>query len=293
MDRTLIDEFLSYLASQRHLSENTIKAYENDLAQFAEFLDVNFSLNDLLSVTQEHVSSFVASLLMHGHKKSSVARKLSAIRNFYRFLLRRGEVKLNPAIYVGPVKQEGRLPELVSEVDVNRMLDDWKPKDVLGLRDKAIIELLYDTGLRVSELLSLNVSDIRRRDTIMVSGKGRKERLLPLTITVIHAVEDYLKVRDNLKPHDDALFVSRRGKRLSRRGLYNIVRNRFERLAAVYGVHPHMLRHAFATHLLNHGADLRSIQKLLGHESLTTTQIYTHLSTTRIIEQYRKSHPRK
>jgi integrase/recombinase XerD len=288
-----INEFLLYLSSQRHLSENTVKAYNNDLRQFVEFLEENFDVDDLLNVTQDHVSSFIASLLMHGHKKSSVARKLSAIRSFYRFLLRRGEVKLNPAIYVGPVKKDSPLPELVSEADINRMLDDWKPENVLEYRDKAIIELLYDTGLRVSELLSLNVPDVKGKDVILVRGKGRKERLLPLTETAMHAIKNYLDVRDKLKPREEALFVNRMGKRLSRRGLYNIIRTRFERLASVYGVHPHMLRHAFATHLLNHGADLRSIQKLLGHESLTTTQIYTHLSTTRIIEQYRKSHPRK
>ncbi len=293
MKNRLIDEFLSYLSSQKGASPNTLAAYRNDLIQFFEFLELNSITDDPVKVTKDDVAAFIAALFNHGHKRSSIRRKLSAVRSFYRFLLRRGDVSLNPAKYVGPVKAERRLPELVPEVDINEMLDSWQPQSPLEHRDKAIIEMLYGCGLRASELLSLNVADVRNRSAIVVRGKGRKERIVPMPKATITALERYLNVRDRLHPVDDALFVNRNGKRLSRRGLYNIIRNRFERLASLYGVHPHVLRHAFATHLLNHGADLRSIQVLLGHSDIATTQIYTHLSTSRIISEYRKSHPRK
>ncbi len=293
MRKKLLDRFLQYLDAQKGSSPNTVDAYRVDLTQFFDFLEMNFEIDDPLKVKSEHVASFVASLFNHGHKKTSIRRKLSAIRSFYQFLLKRGDVSLNPARYVGPVKTGRPLPELVPEVDINEMLDSWHPKTPLEHRDKAIIELLYGCGLRASELLSLDVSDVKGRDVILIRGKGKKERLVPLAGKAIEALEDYLKVRAALKPVDDALFVNRFGKRLSRRGLYNVIRNRFERLSGIYGVHPHTLRHAFATHLLNHGADLRSIQELLGHSALTTTQIYTHLTTSKLIQEYKKSHPRK
>ncbi len=293
MDRRLIDDFLAYLSSQKNRSPNTIEAYRNDLNQFVEFLELNREIESITDVTQEDVAVFVSALFSHGHRKTSIERKLSAVRSFYNFLLRRGDVKLNPARYVGPIKKGKRLPQVVTESEINGLLDDWHPQNPLEFRDKAMIELLYDTGLRASELLSLDVSDVKDADSVLVRGKGQKERFVPLTKSAISAINAYLAVRDKLKPKEEALFLNRFGKRLSRRGLYNVIRNRFEQLATTYGVHPHMLRHAFATHLLNNGADLRSIQELLGHSSISTTQIYTHVSLRRIVEQYRKSHPRK
>ncbi len=293
--KRLVEQFLTYLRTQRGLSANTLEAYRRDLGKFSEFLE-KYGL-DPLKVQPDDLNLFAEELLTgelgpRPESAGSVRRRLSAIRRFYNWLLRRGMVRANPASALAPIKASRKLPQVIPEVKLEEMLDRWQPETPLEKRDKAIIELLYSSGLRASELAELTLEQIQG-DFVRVFGKGSKERLVPVGRRALEALRDYLNARGELGPAGDKVFVGRNGRPLSRTAIWWIVNRRFKELGALWGVHPHVLRHTFATHLLERGADLRSIQEMLGHASLSTTQIYTKVSLRRLKEALREHHPRE
>ncbi len=289
----LLQRFLTYLQAEANLSENTVAAYRRDLNQFFEYLRENLGVPGPLEAGRTEVRAFLADLLRYGFARRSVRRKASALRRFYHFLQREGLVSVNPVRGVAGLKPEHDLPEALPEETLRQMLDQWHPQTPIELRDRAIVELLYSAGLRASELVALTFDrvDLQRLE-LRVLGKGNRERIVPLGRPAARALQEYLAVRHRLHPQTAHLFVTRRGRPLSRVDLWRRVRKAFETLALQFGVHPHMLRHSFATHLLDHGADLRSIQELLGHKNISTTQIYTRLSVQTLLEEYKKHHPR-
>jgi len=288
----LLKNFLNYLSSEKGVSTNTLEAYRSDLLQFFEFLEDGIGINPV-EAKREDIRRFFSALLSYGFKKSSVQRKRSAIRRFYNYLVRMEIVPQNPSLGIASLKQEKRLPEVIPEKRLNDILDRWNPSSPIEIRNRAIIELFYSSGLRVSELLGLEPSQLDlERGEIRIRGKGGKERIVPVGERAKEAILIYLKERDKLKPKTEKIFINKNGYPLSRRGLWLLVKKTFDKLGKGISIHPHVLRHSFATHMLNRGADLRSIQELLGHASLATTQIYTHVSYEKLKKIYEKTHPR-
>lgn len=290
-----VERFLRHLRVERRFAERTLLAYENDLAQFCAFLDERGI--EVLEVQPPHLRAFLAR--MHGElAPSSVGRKLAAIRSLYRYLQKRGVVPANPGTLVRTPKRPQTLPKVVPIDEVSALLETPRADTPLGARDRAILEVLYGGGLRVAELCALDLSDLRGDRMVRVLGKGSKERVLPLGRKAWEALERWLALRpqifDRERPGQDreALFVNYRGGRLSSRWVARSIDRYAELCALRRKVHPHALRHSFATHLLDNGADLRGIQELLGHESLSTTQRYTDVSIEQLMEVYDKAHPR-
>jgi tyrosine recombinase XerC len=292
--KELIRDFLSYLKNEKGFSENTVSSYEDDLNQFWEFMRDGLGIKELELVSRNHIREFVSVLLRTGFSKRSVERKLSCLRTFFKYLKRLGIIEKNPMLGIRNPKRDQYLPDVLPEKKLNEFLDSWRPETLNDFRDKAIIELMYSCGLRASEVVELKWESLREKEReLKVLGKGRKERIVPVGEKALQALNSYkkalLKEKGNLK---DYIFVNKFGNKLTRRALWEIINKRFETLARLYGVHPHALRHSFATHLLNHGADLRAIQELLGHKSLSTTSVYTNLPFSALLEVYRKTHPR-
>lgn len=292
--KELIRDFLSYLKNEKGFSENTVSSYEDDLNQFWEFMRDGLGIKELELVSRNHIREFVSVLLRTGFSKRSVERKLSCLRTFFKYLKRLGIIEKNPMLGIRNPKRDQYLPDVLPEKKLNEFLDSWRPETLNDFRDKAIIELMYSCGLRASEVVELKWESLREKEReLKVLGKGRKERIVPVGEKALQALNSYkeilLKEKGNLK---DYIFVNKFGNKLTRRALWDIINKRFETLARLYGVHPHALRHSFATHLLNHGADLRAIQELLGHKSLSTTSVYTNLPFSALLEVYRKTHPR-
>ena len=289
----LLDAYLSNLEVSRSASPNTLKAYRVDCS---EFFDVAEAAGlEVLRLDRHGVQTYFAALHRR-HAPSSVARKLSAIRGMYRFWKRRGIVDANPWIGVRGPKQPKRLPDFLPIDEMFVLLAAPDDKTPLGLRDRCILEMLYAGGLRVSELVSLDVGVI---DTtvgqVRVTGKGRKERIVPIGSKALASLARYLEVRPALLPKGavpTALFLSRIGTRLTSRSVGRLIDHAVTKIAMVRHVHPHALRHTFATHLLDGGADLRDIQELLGHARLSTTQRYTHVTLRRLQDVYERAHPR-
>ncbi len=293
MDKT-IEDFLTYLSSVKNLSTNTIDAYRRDLLGLLDYMRERFGKTDPVQFTRPELKSYLRDLFTHGFSRSTVRRKHSAIRRFYNFLQSNGLIKANPATGILNIKLDKPLPDVISEEKLVRMLESWKPTNIFDIRNKAIVELLYSTGMRVSELVDLefNNLDLERRE-IRVMGKGRKERIVPLGTPAFDALFQYFQIRERFRPKSNHLFVSKSGNPLTRDMIWRVVNNSFKKLSATYGIHPHTLRHSFATHMLSNGADLRTIQELLGHESIATTEIYINLSLPRIKKIYDRTHPRK
>jgi len=290
----LLDRFLTYLSAERNLSPHTVEAYRRDLVQFLEFLREGWGIQDPRNVTRKEIRRYLSSLVRYGFKRSSVKRKQSALRRFYRFLHREGWIPSNPVVRLPGLKPDRDLPEVLPEETLTQVLDQWHPEKPIEVRDRALVELLYASGMRASELTGLRLQDVDLDQGVArVLGKGRKERLVPIGRRAQEALRAYLQIRSKFRPQTDRLFVTRAGRPLSRTQLWHRIRRVFQRLAFLYGVHPHVLRHSFATHLLDHGADLRSIQELLGHKSITATQVYTKLSLEKALEEYHKAHPRE
>lgn len=283
----LIKEFLRSMENERGFSAHTIRAYERDLLSF--FSSVN---KFPLEVELPDIRGFLAMRLRAGKEKSSVGRQLATLRSFFRFLHMKGYIRSNPARLVPNPTKPKRLPRFLSVDEVFSLVE--KPDDFgfINRRDRAILELLYSSGLRVSELSMLRIDNINIRDgLIKVSGKRRKERIVPVGKKALKALKDYLVERTLLKKETDYLFLNRRGSQLTDRSVRRIVA-KYARIAGMSGnIHPHILRHTFATHLLQGGADLRVIQELLGHSSLSSTQVYTHLDLKHLMDVYDRSHP--
>ena len=283
-------DFIVYLSTERNYSPNTVRAYKNDLADFNNFLVLNKISIDKVDV--KTLNKYIASL----HKKNSktsISRKLSTLRTFFAFLIRKGLLANNPAELVQTPKNKNKLPVFLSVDEIFSLIDSSVPKNnVLLFRDKAILELLYSSGLRVSEISNVKLDNINYNELfIKVLGKGNKERLVPIGSKAIEAINSYIEKRIELKPKSNYLFLNFRGNKISTRSISRIIK-KYALLSGISkDISPHVLRHTFATHLLGSGADLRSIQEMLGHASLSTTQKYTHISIEQIMKIYDKTHP--
>lgn len=299
-----VGDFLNYLTYERNVSPNTVTAYRDDLESFFGFL-----MNDYLTTSRENldlsavdhlaIRAYLAHLARRKLARSSIARHLSALRSFYRYLMREGLATMNPARTVATPKREKRLPEVLQSSEVELLFDQVDLTRDLGIRDRAWLELLYASGLRISELAGIDLDTLELRSRLVkVVGKGSKERIVPFGRKAEQALRAWLEVRPKFAAkraageEDAPLFLNHRGGRITVRSLRRLMDVYLRRASLRSGISPHSLRHSFATHLLNAGADLRTIQELLGHVSLSTTQKYTHLNDWKLIEVYRKSHPR-
>lgn len=281
-----IEKFLRYLEIEKNYSPHTLLNYKMDLEDFQAFLkETPIESADYLTLRK-----YLAILKEKNLQSRSVARKLSCLRSFFKFLCRDGYLKANPALSLASQKLNKHLPSFLTEEETGRLIDTVMPKDWRGLRDKAILETFYSTGVRISELVGLNIDDMDFISGVAkVRGKGKKERLVPIGEHAIRAIREYLSAREK---QSSVLFVNKNGTRLSTRGTRGVVHKYIQLAALNRKVSPHTLRHSFATHLLDRGADLRSVQELLGHANLSTTQIYTHLTTEKLKKIYDKAHPR-
>ncbi len=282
-----IDEFITSLKAEKDVSAHTIRAYSNDLKEFHSFSDKKPEDIDNLEIR-----SFLASLHYRKLKKSSISRKLATIRSFYKYLHKEGYVKTNPAKLVSSPRLPKPLPKFLTIDETFSLMNAPEGDTFKATRDKSVIELLYSSGLRVSELTYLDISDLDIKESLVrVKGKGKKERITPVGSNAMTAIKNYLPERISLKKKSQALFLNNRGGRLTQRSVRRILLQ-YCRTAGLKGYpSPHTLRHTFATHLLHGGADLRAIQELLGHSSLSTTQRYTHVDIAHLSEVYDKAHP--
>jgi integrase/recombinase XerC len=302
----LLHQFLEHLRYERNVSEHTLRNYQSDLEQFLDHLAPRDPQTDrrnepdLAQIDHLTIREWLAALHSAQKKKSSIARKLAALRTFFQFLVREGIVEMNPAKLVATPRLEKKLPRHLSVEDAIRFIETPDVETDLGRRDRAMLELLYATGVRVSELTKLNVHDIDfTNKLIRVSGKRRKERIVPFGDPAGATLQDYLSVRGQFLiqapislREPDALFLNYQGTRITTRSVGRMVEKYIRLCAGMYDLSPHALRHSFATHLLDSGADLRDIQELLGHARLSSTQIYTHVSMEKLIEVYDKAHPK-
>jgi integrase/recombinase XerC len=321
----LVQQFLSYLKLEKHFSEYTVKSYGADLIQFGQFLSGQIgppaacdaasggtggaSAPAPVKVTPEEldkrqltcepltIREFLAYLYGQNYTKSTTARKLATLRSFYKFLIRRGLVSVNPLSTIRTPKQDKRLPKCLDLEQVQKLLDAPGDGDLLAARDKAMLEVLYSSGIRVSELVELEMADMDLQEGVLrVRGKGRKDRLTPIGSQAIKALQRYFELRNSdpklASQTTGRVFLNKHGQSLSTRSVRRKLDKYLTQAGLDPGISPHTLRHSFATHLLNNGADLRSVQELLGHQSLSTTQIYTHLSTGRMKDAYDGAHPR-
>jgi len=284
------EKFLEYLAQEKIFSPHTVRSYHIDLEQFFEFVNDRLGGKDLKAMRREDIRDFLGFIMRYGYERRSAARKLSTIKSFFKFLVREKLADFNPARDVKTPKIEKRLPGFLTQYQAQKALQIIGD-DEASCRNRAIIETLYGAGLRAAELVGLDIDDIDFTSEIMrVKGKGNKERILPLGSYAKDAIQTYLKKRENKE--NWAIFLNQQGKRLTTRSIQNIVNKQLSKVSEVTGTNPHILRHSFATHLLERGADLRAVQELLGHASLSTTQIYTHLSVERLKKIYDQAHPR-
>ena len=301
---SLIERYLNHLQYERNASPHTIRNYRSDLLQFRDYLARSRSQTviDIRSIDALRIRGFLGFLFEREKKKTSIARKLAAVRAFFKFLEREGALAENPAATVSTPKLDKTLPRILTEEELNSLLDRVgeaaKAGNPLLRRDRAILELLYASGLRVSELVGLDLRSVNFGDQmLLVRGKGRKERIVPFGSKASQALDDYLPareriLRDTRKAGMTALFVNARGERLTTRSVDRVVKKYVSTFGPNLRVSPHSLRHAFASHLLTEGADLRAIQEMLGHTSLATTQKYTQVSIKQLIEVYDKTHPK-
>ena len=291
-----IRDYLSYLRVERGSSALTVSAYERDLLDFAAFVEER-KIGGVANITRDDISAYEAVQHTRGYAASSVKRRLSVLKGFFRFLVREGVINRNPADTIPLPKTPQALPDVLSIAQVNAILDAPFEKNPNGWRDHALLEVLYGCGLRVSEASGLDLYNaVLSEGYLLISGKGSKERIAPISGTALEALNDYLEygrpelARKQKKPCA-AVFLNARGGRLTRQSIHAIVA-RAGLIIGVDGLHPHTLRHSFATHLLEGGADLRVIQELLGHSDISTTQIYTHVNRAHIREEYCNAHPR-
>ena len=293
--RNEIGDFLDHLTYERNVSVNTVAAYRDDLESFVSFLCNQYLTMgreqiDLRRVDHLSIRSYLAHLARKKLSRASIARHLSALRSFFKFLMREEIVERNPARSVATPRREKYLPSVLQTSDIALLFDMPDLETPLGIRDRAWLELMYASGLRISELVGIDIDDIELRARLVkVRGKGAKERIVPFGSKAEQTIREYLKVRSS---NDDALFVNYRGERITTRSVRRLFNGYVRGASLRAGVSPHTLRHSFATHLLNAGADLRAIQELLGHASLSTTQKYTHLNDLQLIAVYKKAHPR-
>ena len=285
-----INEYLVFISQVKNLSENTTKSYERDLKKLYLFLE-KLNVTNYSDIKEEICSAWIGDLYSQNNKPKSIQRHLSSAKGFFRFLKKNNLISSSPFELVTAPKSSNTLPDVLSPEDVEQLLN-FKPSNTIEIRDMAIVELMYSSGLRVSETVNINISDFEENMSFLrVIGKGSKTRLVPMGRFAINAINNWLNEREKISNNTDALFLNSKGSRLSVRS----IQLRLKKMAIKQGlppVHPHMLRHSFATHMLESSGDLRTIQELLGHSSLSTTQIYTKLDYQHLAKIYDKSHPR-
>ena len=282
--------FFDYLFIEKGLSKNTIKAYEVDIERFIQWLKQN-NKSDYLNAKETQINKYISHLFKIHLKSSSINRKISSIKAFYLFLMKKNILKVSPIAEIVTPKQEKYLPNSMSESEIEKLLKSPNTKLKIEKRDRAMIEMLYATGMRISELVNLKITNLDiQRCVVKVLGKGSKERLIPFGEAASEALNNYMKDRQDSSSKE--IFLSNRGTKMSRQAFWSRMKVYLRREGLKDSISPHTLRHAFATHLLNRGADLRSVQLLLGHSDLSTTQIYTHIAKQRLSEVLKKHHPR-
>lgn len=289
-----IAAYQTYLAQEKHASANTLSSYIRDLNQFRTWL-LGSGITDLRKVKKEAINEYLLHMTQIGKSPATVTRSTASIKSFYAYLLQSGAIKANPAKAVAAMKVERKYPEILTNREVELFLEQPKCVDEKGFRDHAMLELLYATGIRVSELIGLNVEDVNLSAGFIRCTSRGKERIVPLYHTAVKALEDYVR---NIRPRiiadeeEHALFVNMNGERMSRQGFWKIIKYYQEKAEIDKDITPHTLRHSFAVHLLENGADLRSIQEMLGHADISSTQIYTHVVKKQLKDVYNKAHPR-
>ncbi|MBN2190869.1 MAG: tyrosine recombinase XerC [Candidatus Aureabacteria bacterium] len=295
-----IAQFLNYLKVEKDASSHTIRNYRNDLLQFVEFIsDKNYSVLDRLNeIDHITIRNFLANIKDKNYSRSTIVRKIAALRSFFRYMLREGLIKANPAVGMIMPKKDRKLPNFLDMKEIGRLLEAPAVDTLDGLRDRAILEILYSSGIRVSELVGLNTGNVDLiGEVLKVKGKGKKERLVPIGSVAVNILNEYINKRKKgdykgRRADFNAVFLNKYGQRITDRSVRRIVDKYIQGAALEHKISPHVLRHTFATHMLDAGADLRSVQELLGHSSLSTTQIYTHVTTEKLKKVYDKAHPR-
>lgn len=292
-----IADYLHFLRVERQLSENTLQSYSRDIKDYTTNLFEIQQLKSFDEIDRFHILQHLQALRNKGISTRTISRHISSIRSFHQFLLREKRCDHDPTIHIEMPKIEQKLPKVLSIEEVDRLLEAPNIAKPQGVRDRAMLELLYATGIRVSECISLNLEDIHlTMGFVRVFGKGGKERIVPLGGSAIKACTAYLNSArfhlENPKNRTEALFINQRGKRLTRQGCWKLLKGYAEKAGIEKELTPHILRHSFATHLIENGADLRAVQEMLGHADIATTQIYTHISKTRLSEVYKQFHPR-
>ena len=289
-----IAAYQAYLAQEKHASANTLSSYIRDLNQFRTWL-LDSGVTDLRKVKKETINEYLLHMTQIGKSPATVTRSTASIKSFYAYLLQTGAIKANPAKSVAAMKVERKYPEILTNREVELFLEQPKCVDEKGFRDHAMLELLYATGIRVSELIGLNVEDVNLSAGFIRCTSRGKERIVPLYHTAVKALEDYVRdIRPRIIADEEehALFVNMNGERMSRQGFWKIIKYYQEKAEIDKDITPHTLRHSFAVHLLENGADLRSIQEMLGHADISSTQIYTHVVKKQLKDVYNKAHPR-
>lgn len=290
------DLFLKYLQFEKRFSVNTLKSYENDLNQFAMFIDLGFNNSDIHFIDEKLIRAWVVNMMERDFSALSINRKLSTLKTFFKFLLREGHVKSNPMDKVISPKTSKSLPYFVEEKHINGLLDDFSfGEDFKGMRNKTIIEMFYNTGIRLSELIGLKANSIDLHNgTIKVLGKRNKERIVPIHASFQNSIKKYILLKNKEFSNLDHqfFFITDKGNKLYEKFVYRIVNKYLNLVTTIEKKSPHILRHTFATHLLNRGADLNSIKELLGHANLSATQIYTHNTFEKLKTIYKQAHPR-
>ncbi len=289
-----IAAYQAYLTQEKHASANTLSSYIRDLNQFSTWL-LDSGVTDLRKVKKETINEYLLHMTQIGKSPATVTRSTASIKSFYAYLLQTGAIKANPAKSVAAMKVERKYPEILTNREVELFLEQPKCVDEKGFRDHAMLELLYATGIRVSELIGLNVEDVNLSAGFIRCTSRGKERIVPLYHTAVKALEDYVRdIRPRIIADEEehALFVNMNGERMSRQGFWKIIKYYQEKAEIDKDITPHTLRHSFAVHLLENGADLRSIQEMLGHADISSTQIYTHVVKKQLKDVYNKAHPR-
>ena len=285
--------FLEFLQNDKKLSDNTLQSYRRDILQFEKFLDandINFS-----KATEENIEDYLKELQKEGKKTSTASRSLATIRSFYQYLLRTKKVKEDPTVSIQSPKIEKRVPSVLTSEEVELLLDQPKDVDLKGTRDKAMLEFAYATGMKVTEIIDLNIDDVNFDENTVLCSNGKKARIIPLGTLAEKALKEYVEDARPIMVKDEtnkALFVNVNGDRLTRQGFWKIVKYYKEQAHIEKDITPHVLRHSFATHLLQNGADLKSIQAMLGHSDISSTQIYAQFQTPELKNIYKKANPR-
>ena len=285
--------FFDFLENEKKLSDNTLQSYRRDLKQFKRYLE-SYEIH-YNRVKEEDIKDYIKEMQEQGKKPSSISRSIASIRSFYQFVLRRKKVKQDPTANVQSPKIEKRVPNVLTAKEVELLLDQPKDVDLKGTRDKAMLEFAYATGMRVTEIISLNIEDVNLEEGYVVCKTGTKQRTIPLGTMSLKALKEYIEDARNILIKDEnekALFVNINGSRLTRQGFWKIIKYYKEQAHITKDITPHVLRHSFATHLLQNGADLKAIQTMLGHSDISSTQVYTQFQDEGLKDIYRKAHPR-